>query len=502
MEERTDIDVLICGAGAAGLTLAIDLARRGISFRIIDQAERPFGGSRGKGIQPRTQEVFEDLGIIDRVMAAGGVYPPMRAYEADGSFTERQGFQAPPTSPDVPYFISLMIPQFLTEDVMRERLAELGHAVEFGHALTGLKHGDDGVSADIVSPQGEQMIYARYLIGADGGHSFVRNALGIGFPGKTLGVRAIVADVRLSGLNRDAWHQFNDGDMERLVAICPLAGTNLFQVQAPIALEGDPDLSAEGLERMIAERTGRSDIELRSVSWASAYRINARLADRYGVGRVFLIGDAAHVHPPMGGQGLNTGVQDAYNLAWKLAAVLAGAPDDLLETYEEERRPVAADVLGLSTRLLAGESRQDAMRRGEDTSQLGIRYPASSLSHDNGKRTASPLAGDRMPDATLAGAAGQPRRLFELLAGVHWTLLIAAHDYRPTAAREGLRVVTVGPGAEIRDVADQLGLSNGGGLLIRPDGYVGATFDRISLDRVDAYLAKALPARGRVLQAA
>ncbi|GGC85714.1 FAD-dependent oxidoreductase [Chelatococcus reniformis] len=494
MEVRDEIDVLICGAGAAGLTLAIDLARRGVSFRIIDRLERPFGGSRGKGIQPRTQEIFEDLGIIDRIMAAGGVYPPMRDYREDGSFVEKTMSEARPASPGIPYFIALMIPQFLTERVMRERLAELGHEVEFASTLTSFEHGEGGVSVRLQSRDGEERIEARYLVGADGGRSFVRGVLAIDFPGKALGVRAIVADVSLTGLDRDYWHQFNVGDMERLVAICPLAGTDLFQVQAPVPLEGDPDLSAEGLERMIAGRAGRSDIALRSVSWASTYAMNARLAERYRVGRVFLIGDAAHIHPPTGGQGLNTSVQDAYNLGWKLAAVLSGAPDALLDAYEEERRPVAADVLGLSIRLLDGHHEQGGMRRGRDTHQLDIGYPGSSLSYHQRVRLSGPRAGDRMHDATLTGAAGQPRRLFDMLTGPHWTLIASEHAYRPVAAaRKGLRVVMVGEAAELRDPANQLGMADGGCLLIRPDGYVGATFETDSPDLVDRYLARVLP---------
>src|SRR3546814_834321 len=194
------------------------------------------------------------------------------------------------------------------------------------------------------------------------------------FPGKTRGVRAIVADVMLTGLERDAWHQFNDGDMERMVAICPLAGTDLFQIQAPIPLEAQADLSAQGLMALVTGRTERADTVIQSVSWASDYQMNARLADHYRVERVFLVGDAAHVHPPTGGQGLNTSVQDAYNLGWKLAAVLAGAPGALLDSYELERRPVAAAMLGLTTRLLAVQ-RQGTARRGREVHQLDIGYP-------------------------------------------------------------------------------------------------------------------------------
>lgn len=494
MEEQGKLQVLICGAGAAGLTLAIDLARRGLSFRIIEKLDRPFGGSRGKGIQPRTQEVFEDLGIIDRIVAAGGLYPALREYSEDGSYIEKSMGEPRDPSPDVPYFIPLMIPQFRTEEVMRERLAELGHRVDFGCELIGFEQEVGGVRARLKEGAREELVHVSYLVGADGGRSFVRSVLGIDFPGQALGMRAIVADVGLSGLDRAAWHQFNNGDMARVAMICPLAGTDLFQIQAPVPMEGDPDLAAEGLERMITERTGRSDIKISSVSWASAYVMSARLADRYRVNRTFLIGDAAHIHPPTGGQGLNTSVQDAYNLGWKLAAVLSGAPDALLDTYEEERRPIAADVLGLSTRLLAGHRRQGGMRRGGDTHQLDIDYSGSSLSYNGSARDARFHAGKRMPDATLTGAAGQPRRLFDVLTGPHWTLLMSAQDYRPAvAAREGLRAVTVGHRAELRDPSNELGLTEGGFLLIRPDGYVGATFDATGCHSVNDYLARCFP---------
>lgn len=204
--------------------------------------------------------------------------------------------------------------QFLTERILRERLAEFERQVEFGCELMAFMQDEDGVTAQIARTDGEETICARYLVGADGGRSYVRDALGIGFPGKTLGVRAMVADVMLDGLSRDVWHQFNEGDMAWQISVCPLAGTDLFQLQAPVPQDGDVDLSVEGLNRMLGERTGRSDVRVFSISWASAYVMNARLADRYQVDRVLLIGDAAHIHPPTGGQGLNTSVQDAYNL--------------------------------------------------------------------------------------------------------------------------------------------------------------------------------------------
>lgn len=484
--------VLICGAGAAGLTLAIDLARRGVAFRLIEKRTAPFRGSRGKGIQPRTQEVFEDLGILDRVVAAGGAYPLQREYRADGGYRESVMMESTDPTPAEPYHLALMVPQFLTEAVMRERLAELGHHVAFGRELAGFEQDMQGVSARLVGPAGEQTVRAAYLVGADGGRSFVRGALGVDFPGETLGMRALVADVELTGLTRDAWHRFGEGDMARQISFCPLAGTDWFQIQAPVPLDGDVDLSAEGLGAMAAQRTGRGDIRIHSVSWASAYRMNARLADRYRVGRVFLIGDAAHTHPPTGGQGLNTSVQDAHNLGWKLAAALAGAPDTLLDSYEEERRPVAAAMLGLATRLLAS-SKLGEMRRGREVHQLDIFYPDASLSFEMPARSA-PLAGKRAPDAPIRGAAGQPTRLFELFKGPHWTLLGWDADRAAIPPRPGLRIHIFGAKGDVTDpgghVRDAYGLRCGEWALVRPDGYVGAVVGSEHIERLERYLAE------------
>ncbi|VCU69026.1 Pentachlorophenol 4-monooxygenase [Pigmentiphaga humi] len=450
MTDHSKTDVLVCGAGAAGLTLAIELARRGISFRLIEKMATPFQGSRGKGIQPRTQEIFEDLGILDRVVAAGGRYPRQRIYRDDGGYLDTDLAEPIDPTPAEPYRLPLMLPQFLTERLMRERLGEIGHRVEFGNELLEFRQDENGVAAHVAGSAGKETIHARYLIGADGGRSLVRKILGVDFPGKTLGVRAIVADVMLTGLDRDAWHQFNDGDVAKMVAICPLAGTDLFQIQAPMPPVEHADLSAAGLTALIARRTGRKDITVHSVSWASDYQMSARLAERYRIGRVFLVGDAAHVHPPTGGQGLNTSVQDAYNLGWKLAAVLKGAQDGLLDTYELERRPVAEAMLGLATRLLDAQ-RQGGIRRGREVHQLDIGYPDSPLSNDLPARKSGLRAGDRAPDAPVLGAAGQPARLFQLLRGPHWTLLVREAGNETVAPRPGLRVHRIGPRGEIID---------------------------------------------------
>jgi 2-polyprenyl-6-methoxyphenol hydroxylase-like FAD-dependent oxidoreductase len=491
MTKEFAVDVLICGAGAAGLMLAIDLARRGVSFRLIDKIDGPFRGSRGKGIQPRTQEIFEDIGIIDRIAAVGGLYPPQREYREDGRYAESDVVENQAPIPAEPYHIPLMVPQFLTERVMRERLVELGHRAKFGCELVGLDQDEDGVTARLISKGREEIIRVRYLAGADGGHSFVRHAFDIGFPGKTLGVRAVVADVVLTGLGRDAWHRFNEGSMDRQMSLCPLAGTEQFQLQAPIPLEGEVDLSTEGLSAMVAERTGRDDIRIKSVSWASAYNMSARLADRYRFGRVFLIGDAAHIHPPTGGQGLNTSVQDAYNLGWKLGAVADGAPDALLDSYEEERRPIAAGMLGITTKMLDAAKRGE-MRRGREVHQLDLGYVESSLALEKPERRAGLLAGDRAPDAPIRGAAGQSTRLFELFKGPHWTLLGYDVERDAVPPRPGLHIHTIGSSGDIIDescyLRDAYVLASGEWVLVRPDGYIGAIVSSGETGALKTYL--------------
>jgi 2-polyprenyl-6-methoxyphenol hydroxylase-like FAD-dependent oxidoreductase len=491
MTHTEDLDVIICGAGAAGLTLAIDLARRGVGFQLIEKMPEPFAGSRGKGIQPRSQEVFEDLGVIDRIVASGGEYPVQRIYDDKGNWIDEAVVVTSDPTPDEPYQIALLVPQFLTERRLRERLAELGHAPRYGHELIGFDQDADGVSARITSTDGERTVRARYLIGTDGGRSFIRKSLDIGFPGKTLSVRAIVADVLVDGVSSDAWHRWADGT-KRQMSICPLYGTEMFQIQAPISFKAEVDLSAEGLTALFHERTGRDNVVIREVSWASAFEMNARLADTYQVGRVFLAGDAAHIHPPTGGQGLNTGIQDAYNLGWKLAAVLDGAPESLLASYEQERRPIAEAVLGLSTKLLEAAKNRDHTR-GREVHQLDLGYLDSPLTLTDPGRDTGVLAGDRAPDAPVTGTGGLPTRLFSLFQGPHWTLLgYDVDEASAPAARSGLHIHTIGIRGDIADtggdVQSAYELSPEQWVLVRPDGYVAVVAGTADLGRIETYL--------------
>ncbi|ECU6487063.1 MFS transporter [Salmonella enterica] len=384
MTRYTTTDVLICGAGVTGLTLAIELARHGVSFRLIEKRTTPFIGSRGKGIQPRTQEIFEDLGILNKVVAAGGLYPRLRTYRHDGSYVDSDiAHHTKPTHAE-PYHLPLMVPQNVTETIMREQLKAWGHRVEFGCELRHFAQTPRTVTAYVAGPAGEEVIIAHYLIGADGGGSFVRKKLGVSFPGRTLGIHALVADASLSGLNRDVWHHFNDGDMARMITICPLAGTQLFQIQALLAPDDSQNFSADVLTAFLTERIGRTDVRIHSIPWVSKYQMNARIAEHYRVGKVFLAGDAAHVHPPTGGQGLNTSIQDAYNLGWKMAALLRGAGEELLDSYEQERRPVAESLLHLSTRLLDSQ-KQGGIKRERDVHDTfiwnGLPFGPKALSY-------------------------------------------------------------------------------------------------------------------------
>src|SRR4051812_11151763 len=345
--------VLIVGAGPTGLTLACDLARRGVAARIVEASPGPQPGSRGKGLQPRSLEVFDDLGIVERVLAHGRPAMPMRSVALDGQVT--LGGAEPESlrnRPDIPYTTSLVTPEWRVEEALRLLLADLGGTVEFGTTLVGFEQSEEGVSAVVVKDGEAETITARWLIGCDGGHSTVRKQAGIAFEGETREeVRMLVADVDVDGLDREAWHMWRHAD--GFLALCPLPSTDVFQYQAGLAPGQDPELSVANLQAILERRSGRTDLRLREPEWSSLWRANIRLADRYRAGCVFLAGDAAHIHSPAGGQGMNTGIQDAYNLGWKLAAVAMGGSAALLDSYEAERRPVAAGVLLLSNARLA-----------------------------------------------------------------------------------------------------------------------------------------------------
>ncbi|HWS39054.1 MAG TPA: FAD-dependent monooxygenase [Actinoplanes sp.] len=479
---------VIAGAGPTGLTLARQLTRHGVPFRLVEQSPQPFTGSRGKGIQPRTLEVLDDLGLLDRFQAAGADYPPMVAHLPDGGVHEFRLDEPRDPTPAVPWPNMLMVPQWRTAELLAE-----GLPIEFGVAVTAVTQTGDGV--EVTLSTGET-VPARYLVATDGGRSTIRKILGIPFEGSTHEEeRMTIADVRLTGLSRGHWHVWP----ALKLALCPLPGTDDFQLTAPPSTGSpndpatppstgspdDPDRPAappsigSPNDLVAAADPG---ITITEVRWQSEYRANMRMAARFRDGHVFLAGDAAHVHSPAGGQGLNTGMQDAYNLGWKIAT----GDSALLDTYEEERLPVAAAVLGITTHLHQRhvDGADDALNRDDPAlRQLSLTYRTSSLSAEHRPAPGTVRAGDRAPDGPAAPAGSVPRRVFDLLRGPHVTVL-AFHWTAPLPDWDV-------PTHDATTAAESYDVTGPTLLLIRPDNHIGcATHDPAD---ITAYLSRVTP---------
>lgn len=485
------VDVLIVGAGPAGTTLAIDMARRGRTIRIIDAAAHAFAGSRAKGVQPRTLEVLDDLGALDHVLAGGGEYPLLGIHVGPLTFPWRMFKNVEPTD-QVPYPNTWLIPQFRTDQALHTRLRDFGHEVEYGHRLVAFTQDTRSVTATVAVGAGIETVTARYLVGADGGASTVRKQLGVGFVGSTDETdRILIVDAKVTGgLRRDRWHVW-PGLRGRFVGACPIPDSELFQWVIRLGPEEQPPEGEAAITDHIREHTRNKRLSVVDIVWKSLFRTNTRLAEHYGRGRAFLVGDAAHVHPPAGAQGLNTGIGDAYNLGWKLAQVLDGADPTLLDSYELERRPIAAAVLGLATRKYDAVGQLDpaSIRRGTDEQQLKLTYHGGPLAPSETDRTTTVRVGDRAPDAVLRDRDGTPVRMFDMLRGPHFTAIAyganAAEDLDELAWPETgapLRRIITGATAELADnllvddrasFASAYGLPGDALLLVRPDGYIG-----------------------------
>ncbi|MFE9728440.1 FAD-dependent monooxygenase [Streptomyces sp. NPDC005794] len=446
-------DVLIVGAGPTGLTLACDLARRGIGVRIVDKSPEFPRSSRSKGPNPRSLEVLEDLGIVEAVLAAGSPPLPMRKYRDGVPVTQTDLYADSSPTPDAPYDRGRLIAQWRLEEILRDRLADYGVGVETGTEVVGLT--DDGTSVTVGFADGSGT-GARYVVGCDGAHSRVRKLLGVPFDGETDEEQVMVCgDVEITPgvLDRGVWHQWFDGD--GAVMLCPVPGTRAgwwYQAGPERDVDGRPLApSLDGFRRLFTRHTRLPAGHLTEATLLSTYRVNVRMADRYRVGRVFLAGDAAHVHAIAGGLGMNTGIQDAFNLGWKLAQVLRGrAATGLLDTYEEERLPVAAWTLDLASERL--RDTLEAIRKpgggldtaiSPSTTGLDRGYRWSSLARAG---DACLRSGDRAPDAPCAEAAtGAPTRLFHAFAGPHLTLLGFG-----AGAERALREATAAHGDAVR----------------------------------------------------
>ncbi|MGC5772087.1 FAD-dependent monooxygenase [Paenibacillus pabuli] len=498
------VDVLIVGAGPTGLTLACDLARRNVDHRIIERSALYNAASRAKTIQPRSLEVADDLGAVRYIMDTGAMNLAVRYYNADGRSVDKPDIAVAASAElETPYRDPVWIAQFDVEKALRDRYAVLGGRVELGMEAVELVQDLDGVTVIVNSPQEEEQIRARYVVGADGGKSNIRKFIQLPLVGETHDdERWYLGDVRLEGLDRDHIHIWTSS--EGMVGVTPLPKSDIWQIQAtiPADIEEPEQPSLEAYQAMFDRRAGAGRVRLTDASWLSIYRVNVRMVESYRNGRVFLAGDAAHVHSPAGGQGMNTGMQDAYNLGWKLDAVLHGADTALLDTYDEERRPVAQAVLEDSTKKMGvvvgtatedGALSQSLSSISDDlTSGLLISYRSSSLIRPSARTNATcSFPGDRAPNATGLEGTGFAGSVFDLLRGPHWTLLAFADGIDPSLknfTNDELHVHYILPSnaEEAEGISDTAGnayriydVASKELVLIRPDGYIAL---RTSID--------------------
>jgi 2-polyprenyl-6-methoxyphenol hydroxylase-like FAD-dependent oxidoreductase len=342
-------EVLIVGAGPTGLVLALWLTKLGVTVRIIDKAAEPGTTSRALAVQARTLELYRQLDLTDAVIARGHKVPAVNLW-VRGKPAARLLFENVGAGL-TPYPFLHIFPQDEHERLLIARLAALGVAVERQTELVRFEARDDGVTAHLRGPAGdEEACEARYIAGCDGARSIVRQTIGTGFPGGTYRQVFYVADVEAAGppINGELHADLDEADF---LAIFPLAGEGRARLIGAVHDERADRAEHLAFEDVRDRAIDNLKIQIREVNWFSTYRVHHRVTDHFRSGRAFLLGDAAHIHSPAGGQGMNTGIGDAINLAWKLAAVLAGqAPDSLLDSYEAER-------IGFARRLVATTDR-------------------------------------------------------------------------------------------------------------------------------------------------
>ena len=488
-------DLVVVGAGPTGLALACGLRAAGVDVRVLDKAAGPAVTSRALGLQPRGVEVLDRLGALgdlpDRGLPIRGVTINVDGREL-ASFPVGQATRlgGPP---------GLIMSQADIEGALRDRLTALGGDVEWGLGVAGLAPVPDGVTVRL--DDGSEFD-AAWVVGADGAHSVVRKAMGIGFPGVPIVERFLLADVHADiDLQREGATSWLRGNMA--LAAFPLPGDDLWRVMAPAPTEfGDeptPEAIVDYLGSRLAAEAGGT---IRSAVWTSMFRIQRRLADMYRRGRVLLAGDAAHIHSPLGGQGMNTGIGDAENLAWKLALVISGRADQsLLDTYEAERRPIAKGVLETTSsvtqvvvsqrwaaRLLRDRVAVPLMNREwvqrrltEKTSQLQVSYRHGPLGARLSRLLPGVRPGDRVADRTCTRVDGTAVRLYDAL-GPEWAL-IGSGSLAEVARRR------------LGDVVALRG--DGEALLVRPDGHLA--WHGTDAARLQAWLDNALGPRIGVL---
>ncbi len=523
MTARTSVDVLIVGAGPTGLMLANQLARRGVRMLVVDRNAGPSLRTKALGVQARTLEIYAGLGIVEQALALGA-----RATGANIWVEGQRAARVPlgDIGRDLsPYPFLLILGQDDNERLLGAALRARGAEVHWNTELVDLVQSPEGVLATLKRADGSTLeIAADWIAGCDGAHSAARDLSGIPFPGAPYEHVFFVADTRATGrmvpdelnvyLWRDGFHLF-----------FPMRGSGHWRVVGivPPELRARDDLDFDALLPCFRKEAG-AQLSFRECSWFSTYRIHHRRAARFRDRRCFLLGDAAHVHSPVGAQGMNTGLQDAYNLGWKLALVASGrAGVDLLDSYEAERVPVAERLLRttdrafsvvVSNRWLAGLFRTRIMPRifafamnrermrklaFRTISQIGIGYRASPLSRTLARLPdAAPSAGDRFPWLRLKFAADRPAEdLFAKLDDTRFNLILFGQvPPEIPAEQSGLMLIHQVPEDAVNDrELNRAKIPKPSFYLLRPDGHVGLAGTRLDSTALTQYLRECVGLR-------
>ncbi len=495
--------VLIVGAGPTGLVLALWLAKQGVDVRIVDKALEPGTTSRALAVQARTLELYRQLDLDQAVLERGHKTPGVNLW-VEGRKRAHIDFTTVGEGL-TPYSFLEIFPQDLHEQLLIERLADFGIAVERGIELIRFENGKAGVIAFLKQPGGEETrCQADFLAGCDGARSAVRHGMGIGFPGGTYKQVFYVADVDARGPVMDG-ELHVDLDEADFLAVFPLAGQGRARLIGTIRDERAEQADALTFEDVTTQAMKTLRIELAKVNWFSTYHVHHRVAERFRQGRAFLLGDAAHIHSPAGGQGMNTGIGDAINLAWKLAAVLAGRGGELLlDSYQEERAAFARRLVASTDRafnIATAEGRLAEIIRTRiapvvmpramafepfrefafrTISQVTLNYRRMSLSHGEAGEVEG---GDRMP--WIESLANH-----DSLKAIAWHV----HVYglpTPALARWCATQKLALHAFDWTEACHKAGLARDAAYLIRPDTYVAladkaaqpAAFDRYFADR-------------------
>ncbi len=483
-------DVLIVGAGPTGLVLAHELQRRNIEFRLIDAREGPEAYSRAMGIQSHTLEVLEKIGVLPTFLEKG------RKAQEFSFLWNKKTLTFSLKNLDAPHPYVLILPQSETEAILRKNLK-----VEWKTRLIDLN------TLELPSGEKEEVSFP-WIVGCDGAHSSVRHALEMPFRGSKLEEPFLLADIKVH-TSFDFKGPFIFLSKKGFGLLIPYPLENTFRVVLPGLHEAN---TPQKLTALIKERGFSHPLEVTEISILSSFQIQRRHAAKFRKNHVFLAGDAAHVHSPFGGQGMNTSIQDAFNLGWKLALVIkGGAPETLLDTYEAERLPVAKMVLKGTTwmtrlltfsqkrcpplfywvfRFLLG-SQKRRKKMGELISEIGISYAMNPINYEllRDKDWKGPKSGMRAPDCPLANGS----RLFERLKSPKFVLLLFSKD---PAFEEAIKEeysewieVQVVKGEAIRQ---KYAAGTKSLYLIRPDGYIGYRSQSFKTEEVVSYLLKIL----------